>query len=610
MPELETIDRAWAPAACRAESFDAESRTAEIIFATETAVRRRNWEHGEFDEVLAVDSKSVRLDRLNAGAPVLNSHAAFDLSNVIGSVIPGSAKVRNGQATCTIRFSGRDDVAGIVQDVRDGILRSISVGYRIHKTEKSEGRAGSVAVIRATDWEPLEVSIVPIPADAGAHVRADETQTKGATMPEVESAAQPQNTARFGRAERRALAARYLSADAVEGFVADHSRGDEASFRDALLDHLATEQERSETFPVVPMEVIMGNRSRDMLGLMAQAIAYRANPTLHLSNEAREFAGLRFSDMARRILENGGSGTRGESPSQVITRALHSTSDFPLLLGDSVGRTLLPAYTAASSGLKRLARQASAPDFRKRTKLRLSEAGALQRVNEHGEFTRSTFSESGEGYALASYGRIFGITRQALINDDLSAFSEVATRLGSAAARFEEQHLTALLEANPTMSDGKAVFHAGHANLASGLAAKKPGVDSLSAARLAMRKQTGLAGERIAVAPKYLVVPAELETIAEQLLADLAAATVDEVNPFSGRLELVTNPFMTSDQAWYLAAAPELIAGLEFAYLEGAEGPQIDSRAGFDVDGVEIKIRLDFGAGWIDHRGWYRNDGE
>jgi hypothetical protein len=64
------------------------------------------------------------------------------------------------------------------------------------------------------------------------------------------------------------------------------------------------------------------------------------------------------------------------------------------------------------------------------------------------------------------------------------------------------------------------------------------------------------------------------------------------------------------DSARVLAAAPELIAGLEFAYLEGAEGPQIDSRAGFDVDGVEIKIRLDFGAGWIDHRGWYRNDGE
>jgi hypothetical protein len=608
MPELEIQDRAWVPAACRAESFDAESRTVQVVFATQEPVRRRTWAGEEYDEVLSVDSKSVRLDRLNGGAAVLNSHAAQDLASVVGAVVPGSAKLRNGQATCTIRFSGRDDVAGIVRDVRDGILRSVSVGYRIHKTEKTEGRAGSVPVVRAVDWEPFEVSIVPIPADPGAHIRADKTQTKGATMPEVESAAQPQASARFGRAERRALAARFLPADAVESFVSDHSRGDESAYRAALLDHLAERQEGTEIFPYV--DVYANNRNSDMLGLMAEAVAHRANPTLRLSNEAREFAGLRFSDMARRILEAGGSGTRGESPSQVVTRALHTTSDFPLLLGDTVGRTLLPAYQAASSGLKRLARQASAPDFRRRSKFRLSEAGELKKVNEAGEFTRSTFSESGEGYALATYGRVFGITRQALVNDDLSAFSDIAVRLGAAAARFEEQHLTALLEANPVMSDGKSVFHVDHANLASGLAAKKPGVDSLSAARLAMRKQTGLAGERIAVAPRFLVVPPDLETVAEQLLADLAAATVEEQNPFSGKLELVVNPYMTSDQAWYLAAAPELIAGLEYAYLEGNEGPQIETRNGFDVDGVEIKVRLDYGAGWIDHRGWFRNDGQ
>jgi hypothetical protein len=227
-------------------------------------------------------------------------------------------------------------------------------------------------------------------------------------------------------------------------------------------------------------------------------------------------------------------------------------------------------------------------------------------VNEHGEFKRGSLSEGSESYRVATFGKVFAITRQALVNDDLGAFDAIGSILGAASAEFEAEFLVKLLESNPSLSDGNAVFHATHGNL---LTAAALSVDSLSAARLALRMQKGLAGEPIAVAPKYLVVPAALETKAEQVLASLAAATVDEVNPFSQRLSLIVEPRLSDAKAWFIATDPAAVASIEYSYLEGASGPQIDTRHGFDVDGLETRVRLDFGAGFLDHRGIVKNPG-
>ena len=153
------------------------------------------------------------------------------------------------------------------------------------------------------------------------------------------------------------------------------------------------------------------------------------------------------------------------------------------------------------------------------------------------------------------------------------------------------------------MSDGQGVFHADHGNLTATYAA--PNVTSLSVARLAMRKMRGLGGMLIDVTPRFVVVPPALETVAEQVLTEIAATRTDDVNPF-GKLTLLVEPRLTDDEQWYVVADPASAEGLEYAYLEGAPGPQIETRAGFEVDGVQIRVRLDFGAGWTDHRAWHR----
>ena len=112
----------------------------------------------------------------------------------------------------------------------------------------------------------------------------------------------------------------------------------------------------------------------------------------------------------------------------------------------------------------------------------------------------------------------------------------------------------------------------------------------------------GIVGD---AAPRYLIVPPSLETSAEQFVATISATTTSETNPFAGQLTVLVDPRLPST-SWYLAAAPDQVDGLEYAFLDGAEGPQIETRIGFDIDGIETKLRIDFGAGWIDFRGWQK----
>jgi hypothetical protein len=158
----------------RAASFDDKAHTVDVVWTTGATVRRLSFINGPYNEELIVGPENVRLARLNAGAPFLNSHAGFDLRGVIGTVVPGSARLSNGAGYATVQLSRRPDVAGLVGDIRDGIIRNVSVGYRYHKVEKIEGSDGQLPTWRVVDWEPLEISAVAVPADAGAQVRSDE----------------------------------------------------------------------------------------------------------------------------------------------------------------------------------------------------------------------------------------------------------------------------------------------------------------------------------------------------------------------------------------------------------------------------------------------------
>lgn len=144
----------------RRDAVDVEARTAELAFSSEAPVER--WFGAE---ILDHKRGSVRMDRLRDGAPLLVGHDTADQVGVVDAARLDADKV--GRAT--VRFSRSVRGQEIFQDVQDGIRRLVSVGYRVHsmKLEKS-GDSGDV--YRVTDWEPFEISIVPVPADASVGV--------------------------------------------------------------------------------------------------------------------------------------------------------------------------------------------------------------------------------------------------------------------------------------------------------------------------------------------------------------------------------------------------------------------------------------------------------
>jgi phage head maturation protease len=154
-------------------SIDAEKRTVDLIFSTGAAVTRYDYQQGiRYREVLSMDPKAVRLDRLNAAGQLLDSHSAYSVADVLGVVVDGSARVQKGQGLCTVRFSERPSIDEVWTDVRTGIIRSVSVGYSVYKFQEEKGKDGAMPTRTAIDWEPFEVSLVPMPADVGARVRS------------------------------------------------------------------------------------------------------------------------------------------------------------------------------------------------------------------------------------------------------------------------------------------------------------------------------------------------------------------------------------------------------------------------------------------------------
>ncbi len=154
----------------RAESFDESSFTMDCCWTTGSTGRRMSWLDGAYDEELIVSANAVRLGRLNAGASLLDAHAGYSCAAVIGCVVPGTARLEKGQGLAKVQLSRAPGDADIVQKIRDKIIRNMSVGYVRHQIEKIE-KDGAVPLWRVVDWEPYEISAVPIGFDAGAQFR-------------------------------------------------------------------------------------------------------------------------------------------------------------------------------------------------------------------------------------------------------------------------------------------------------------------------------------------------------------------------------------------------------------------------------------------------------
>lgn len=576
----------------RPSTLDASLRTVEAIVSTGAPAPRPGY-------VERLDLSGADLSRLNGG-PVLDGHRSETTRDQLGVI--EAAELRPEGLWVRIKFRSNEAAQAVLSDIGDGTLRGLSIGYSVQQWRDST--EGPRRVRTAIKWTPIEVSVVPIPADAGAHFRHGDSALENATLETTITTTPLAGTltrADMNREIRSIGQLAGLPADWINGQIDTEATPEQARF--AAFAEMATQQAQTRTRSA-RADIVTDHSDPAVIATRAgEALFARSHPEHQLSEPARAHAGLTLPDMARDCLRRAGISTSGLATETLVTRALHTTSDFPLILGDAVNRELRRAYQSPVSGARLLARQTTARDFRAKRRALLGEGPALEKVPEGGEFKHGTIDEAAETYAVATFGKIISISRQALVNDDLGAFTTIPAAMGTAALNFEAAQLVAKIEANPALSDGIAVFHAAsHGNAASAAATI---ADDLNGARVAMRRKTGLNGGPIEVAPRFVLVPPELETAMQKALAAIQAASTDDVNPFS-TLTLVVDPRLTSETTWYVVADPQTVDGLEYAYLEGAPGPQIETRAGFEVDGVQTRVRLDFGCGWVDHRGWYR----
>lgn len=357
-------------------------------------------------------------------------------------------------------------------------------------------------------------------------------------------------------------------------------------------------------------------------GATTEALLNRINATAFpLTERARSYRYSALIDVADDCLRRSGTNTRGMSRNERAVRALHSTSDFPLLLGNTVERTLRSSYDAQPQTFRGWARRATLPDFKEVTRLQIGGAPALKRVHEGAEYTYGTIAEGGKKYRVYKNGRIVGITWEIIINDDLGALTRIPQAFGASAADLESDEVYGVLLANAPLSDGIALFHADHGNLA-GVGAI-PSEATLNNAQVAMQGQKGLDGRYINLLPRFALAPPALSMTFQKLLAlPITSGKTADSNPFYGKLEPIIDPRLQggyelpdgtlvagSQTAWYEVADPARIDTIEYAYLEGYEGVSTETIPNPRNDSVDVKCRHIFGAAAIDYRGFWKNPG-
>lgn len=504
--ETRELPHLWRAAVIEPATYNADDGTVEVVFTRGASVRRYDYRLDRYyEEELVVTPESVNMERFDAGAiPVLDSHQSFELANVIGAALNG--RIANGEGRALVRLSVADNHAGIVANIKAGVLRNISFGYVCDIIEVVEAEyrtdGSPLPLYRVARFTPLEISFVPIPADFNAGTRSEPTAaTSGAPSPQPQgypctihraapaahtqelsmpdpvnaaagTAAQAATTVdekqvrqaeRQRHAEITDLCKRAGLPDMAEGLINSDATIDAA--RKVVLDKRFDEdQARGNAGPnVTRIQTIQDETTTRRQG-MEEALMHRLNPGSGLGENGRQYRAMSVVDMLRRSLINlGVQGAESLTGPEVVSRsaAYGTTSDYTNVLANVMGKSLRNAYEQAAPTYKQWARRGeNLRDFKPISVVALSGAPSLLPVNEHGEFKSGIMVDGAETYAAGTAGRIVGFTRQAMINDDLGAFNRLIGAFGAAAARYENAIVYGILTTNGNLADGNPLFGA------------------------------------------------------------------------------------------------------------------------------------------------------
>ncbi|HEK0205820.1 TPA: Clp protease ClpP [Pseudomonas aeruginosa] len=346
------------------------------------------------------------------------------------------------------------------------------------------------------------------------------------------------------------------------------------------------------------------------------SVLARAGLEEQQSDNRYNFMSLR--ELARASLVDRGIGVASYSPMQMVGLAFtHTTSDFGTILIDVANRSMLAGWDEAEETFQLWTKKGMLSDFKTVHRVGLGEFPSLRQVREGAEYKYVTVGSRSQPIALATYGEIFSITRQAIINDDMNLLTDIPRKMGMAAKATIGDLVYAILTSNPVLSDGKALFHADHKNLQTG-ASSALSIESLSKAKTQMATQkTEVEGGKprtLNIRPAFVLTPVALEDKAKQIIRSASVPGAESnsgiENPIRNFAEVIGEPRLDDNSATaYYLAARQGSDTIEVAYLDGNELPYMEQQQGFTVDGVATKVRIDAGVAPLDFRGLQKSNG-
>lgn len=662
LPEL----RARAEAV--ANSFNREKRTVDVVFATETPVRTYYYDYGYVNEILSIKKEHIRMGRLNNGAPVLDNHNRHSgTEGVIGSV--RNARIENGVAVATLKFSRKAKVEDILNDIEDGHLNGVSVGYKVHSAEITEVE-GEIPTVRAIDWEGLEISLAPIQADENSSIReknqkefgeveiidvplqsnrADSSQKSENKNPKAMPKLEEQERKRLLELERKekerkeadALAEQERKAkeEANKLVIAERKRvkginelcrkfGVDAETSQGYIDNESTlDQVRAaivEDFEgadpnggqrgVSESTITFGSGGdeKDKFERAAiESLEMRVGAVRKSEHGGDSFRGMNMKDLAVETLTRAGVSTRGMTPTEIFKLAVNGqrstlgTSDFGNILGNAVNRRLTKAYDEAERTFLSWASRGVAKDFRDMNRVSISG------INE-------SFKEVKEGGEYESATLTDGVeTYKVAKFGQIIPFSwemmvnddlSALDRLPKIIANKAAQKQSDIVYAILTGNPDMADGNPlFHASHGNLGTAGDISDETLREMKKKMRNQKSASGDFINVRPKFLIVGSEMENTALKFMnSNFSPTKVADQNIYQGIMDVVVEPRIENFN-WFAAANPSLIDTVEYSFLEGEGELHTEQQQGFEVDGVKTKARMTFGAKALDSRGLYKN---
>jgi phage head maturation protease len=542
--------------------------------------------------------------------PIVLGHD-YSLGSILGQTT--SVRVDAGKLIVEGEILASGETADrVIELAKRGYQWQASVGADVRRHMKIDAEkavevngqafAGPVRIVKASALR--EVSFVPLGADAETRVSI------AAEIAETEELMA--DNANEKPADDRKIAAEAPANVAVESPVKVEAANDSTAAIAVLQAKLETMEKllatRNERAPAIHVAEPMNGEKVIEAALCLQAGLPNADKafdgrTLEAGEKARRSTSL-GEVLVRAAAANGYDGSHKVSTSSlpVILRAAFATHQISDLLSNVANKFLLSSFNAVERTWADISATRSVSDFKAITMYRLNGSFKFKKLSPAGQMKLAQASDEKRSLSADTYAIATSLTRNDMVNDDLGALTQIMGRMGRGAAlSLNEVIWGEFLDGNSTY------FQAATPGSGNALS-----LSSLKSAATAFRKLKDSDGNPLAIPPRVLLVPPELElTAAELMTSNLLisgnTSSQPSANVMAGRYRVVVSSYLTSATTWWLLSDASDLNALDVAFLNGQQTPTIEQAAvDWDTLGIGMRGFMDFGVSKAESLSCYR----